>query len=72
MNICPLYSLSRICGVCGLSLAVLVAEEHEHIHVETQISPTFWQAENLYMAGTSSAVDVSTVVMPSSLRPPSP
>jgi hypothetical protein len=68
MNFQP---LCRICGVCGLSLAVLVGEEHEHIHLETQIRSTFWQAENVYIAGTSSAVNVSTVVMPSPLRPPS-
>ena len=68
MSFKPLY---RICGACGLSLAVLVGEEREHTHVETQVSATFWDAENLYVAGTSSAVVVSPITMPKAPRPPS-
>jgi hypothetical protein len=46
---------ARLCGVCGLSLAVVVGEEPEHVHVETYASaPAF--TTNLYTAATSAAV----------------
>jgi hypothetical protein len=45
----------RLCAACGLSLAVVVGEEHEHLHVETQVSPTFFQASNIVVATTSAA-----------------
>ena len=62
MNVKP---ICRLCFSCGLALAVVAAEEHEHVHVESQVSPTFWRAANVPVATTSSAVSV-----PSSVRPP--
>src|SRR5437016_5456281 len=39
---------ARLCGVCGLSLAVLVGEEREHLHVDA------------YTPGPASAVNANT------------
>jgi hypothetical protein len=40
---------ARLCGVCGLSLAVLVGEEKEHLHVESNLSPAFFRVDNVVM-----------------------
>ena len=45
----------RLCAACGLSLAVVGGEEREHLHVEVQVSPTFFQANNIVVATTSAA-----------------
>jgi hypothetical protein len=45
----------RLCAACGLSLAVVVGEEHEHLHVETQANATGWQASDIVVATTSAS-----------------
>ena len=45
----------RICAACGLSLAVVLGEEHEHLHVEVEVNPVFFRANNLVVATTTAA-----------------
>lgn len=44
---------ARLCGICGLSLAVVVGEERKHVHVEMYApGPAFMVS--LYHVATSS------------------
>jgi hypothetical protein len=45
----------RICAACGLSIAVVIGEEREHVHVETYAPPLAFTT-NLYVAVTSAPV----------------
>lgn len=47
---------ARLCGACGLSLAVVVGEEHEHIHVETHLSPAFFRVDLVSVTTTANPV----------------
>jgi hypothetical protein len=45
---------ARLCGACGLSIAVVVGEEHEHLHVESHMSPAFFRVDNVSVTTTAS------------------
>jgi hypothetical protein len=46
---------ARLCGACGLGIAVAVGDEHEHLHVETHLSPAFFRVDNVVVTTTASA-----------------
>ena len=45
---------ARVCGACGLSLAVVLGEEHEHVHVEAHMSPAFYRVDTVVRVATTS------------------
>lgn len=49
----------RLCAACGLSLAVVVGEEHAHLHVETHLSPAFWRVDAVVVTTTGSVSGAS-------------
>jgi hypothetical protein len=52
---------SRLCGVCGLSIAVVLGEEKEHLHIESHLSPAFWRVDTVAVQSTSSQPVVNFV-----------
>lgn len=45
----------RLCGICGLSIAVVLGEEREHTHVEARADHTVIQSNNIVVVATSGA-----------------